>query len=201
MAKKFLKYTSICLLFIAVFIISYYCTLKIDSKKMQAKKPKTTNSVGVNTDNSQESQSDSIDSNTKIVFKNYYKKSKETIVDKTQTANELGILSKKQLADKYGAEGYEVLSISSTEISLVKELNQYSPNKNLPNKYVLGIYNGFMAIYRTDKDGNMYIEDKTKDITKVKVSNLREEDIRLLNSGEMQFNSREEAEAKLEDYI
>lgn len=201
MAKKFLKYTSICLLFIAVFIISYYCTLKIDSKKMQAKKPKTTNSVGVNTDNSQESQSDSIDSNTKIVFKNYYKKSKETIVDKTQTASELGILSKKQLADKYGAEGYEVLSISSTEISLVKELNQYSPNKNLPNKYVLGIYNGFMAIYRTDKDGNMYIEDKTKDITKVKVSNLREEDIRLLNSGEMQFNSREEAEAKLEDYI
>lgn len=201
MAKKFLKYTSICLLFIAVFVISYYCTLKIDSKKMQAKKPKITNSVGVNTDNSKESQSDSIDSNTKIVFKNYYKKSKETIVDKTQTANELGILSKKQLADKYGAEGYEVLSISSTEISLVKELNQYSPNKNLPNKYVLGIYNGFMAIYRTDKDGNMYIEDKTKDITKVKVSNLREEDIRLLNSGEMQFNSKEEAEAKLEDYI
>lgn len=200
MAKKLLKYISICILFIAVFIISYYCTIKIDSKKIQAKKPNNS-SIDVNTESSQITQNDSIDYNTKIIFKNYYKKSKETIVEKTQTAGELGISSKKQLADKYGAEGYEVQSISKAEISLIKELEQYSPNKNLPNKYVLGIYNGFIAIYKTDKDGNMYIEDTSKDITKVKVSNLKEEDIRLLNSGELQFNSKEEAEAKLEDYI
>ena len=75
-------------------------------------------------------------------------------------------------------------------------------DKYAPNKYVLGIKNGFIAIYKTDKAGNMFIENENTDITDIKTKRLKEEDIKLLTKGDKYFqcNTREEAQSRLEDY-
>lgn len=75
-------------------------------------------------------------------------------------------------------------------------------DKYMPNKYVVGIKGDNIAIYRTDKSGNMYIEDENKDITDIKTNKLKEQDIHMLTTGDKYFqcDTREEAEARLEDY-
>lgn len=75
-------------------------------------------------------------------------------------------------------------------------------DKYEPNKYVLGIKNGLIAIYKTDNQGNMFIENEKRDVTDIKTSKLKEEDIRLLTKGDKYFecNTRDEAESRLEDY-
>ena len=144
---------------------------------------------------------DYIERSTKIILKTNYKKSNYTIIDKSAAAGDLNILSKKELADKYGVQNYTVESINKNQIVLIRELDQFAPNKNEPNKYVLGIYNGYVAIFRTDSKGNMYIEDKSKDITKIRESNLKKGDIKLFTDGELHFNTIDEAQSELEDYI
>jgi hypothetical protein len=80
---------------------------------------------------------------------------------------------------------------------LIKEVNKYAPNK-----YVLGIKDGYIAIYKTDKDGNMFIENDKVDITDVRTNRLKQADIKLLTKGDKYFqcDTREDAEARLEDY-
>lgn len=67
---------------------------------------------------------------------------------------------------------------------------------------MLGIKNGFIAIYKTDRQGNMFIENEKRDITHISTDRLKQEDIKLLTKGDKYFqcNTREEAEARLEDY-
>lgn len=80
---------------------------------------------------------------------------------------------------------------------MIKNINKYAPDK-----YVLGIKNGFIAIYKTDRQGNMFIENEKRDITHISTDRLKQEDIKLLTKGDKYFqcNTREEAEARLEDY-
>lgn len=133
----------------------------------------------------------------KVIFKIKYNKSGELKTEKEELAGKLVGKSKNEIENIYKTAGYKVNKFGAKEVVLVKEVDKYEPNK-----YVLGIKNGLIAIYKTDNQGNMFIENEKRDITDIKTSKLKNEDIRLLTKGDKYFecNTREEAESRLEDY-
>jgi hypothetical protein len=133
----------------------------------------------------------------KIIFKIKYNKSGELKTEKEELAGKLAGKTKNEVENIYKTAGYKVNKFGAKEVVLVKEVDKYEPNK-----YVLGIKNGLIAIYKTDNQGNMFIENEKRDVTDIKTSKLKEEDIRLLTKGDKYFecNTREEAESRLEDY-
>ena len=133
----------------------------------------------------------------KIIFKIKYNKSGELKTEKEELAGKLAGKTKNEVENIYKTAGYKVNKFGAKEVVLVKEVDKYEPNK-----YVLGIKNGLIAIYKTDNQGNMFIENEKRDVTDIKTSKLKEEDIRLLTKGDKYFecNTREEAESHLEDY-
>ncbi|MFL0194398.1 hypothetical protein ACJDU8_02230 [Clostridium sp. WILCCON 0269] len=132
-----------------------------------------------------------------LIFKIKYDKSGDYQVEKEESAKELSGKSKSEVEDMYKDVGYKIQTFNSKEIILTKEVDKYAPNK-----YVLGIKGDVIAIYKTDKEGNMFIENEKTDITDIKIKKLKEEDIKLLTKGDKYFqcNTREEAQSRLEDY-
>lgn len=141
---------------------------------------------------------DIISANTKVVFKTQYIKSGD-YDEKIQNVSEKVIgKSREEIEQIYKNDGYKLESMDSTKIILVKSVDSYAPNK-----YVFGIKEGRLAIYRTDNNGYQYIEDESKDITPIRAETLKKLDLELLIKGakQFEFDTREQAEAKLEDYI
>lgn len=138
-----------------------------------------------------------VSDSAKIIFKIKYDKSGELKIEKEESAGKLTGKKKSEVEKIYKSVGYKVQKFSAKEVILVKDMDKYAPDK-----YVLGIKDGAIAIYKTDKQGNMFIENEKRDITRIKTSRLKQEDIRLLTKGDKYFqcNTREEAEARLEDY-
>lgn len=185
---------------ITIFSLSYYvCVSKLKVTNIKNYKHQ------VNSDNSGISDSLTVDSNlngvvsadANIVFKVKYIKSGEVIKEKEEKAQQLAGKKKDEVDEVYKNNGYKVQSITSSEVVLMKEIDKYAPNK-----YVLGIKDERVAIYKTDKDGNMFIENDKSDITDIKTDKLKEADIQLLTKGDKYFqcDTREDAESRLEDY-
>lgn len=185
---------------VAIFSLSYYICinkLKITSIKnnryvINSNEESERGSLAANSNN------DTIVSkNSTIVFKVQYNKSGEIVLEKEEAVGNLVGKSKNDVDEIYKNDGYMVESISSLQVVLMKKVDKY-----VPNKYVLGIKDGYIAIYKTDKDGNMFIENEKRDITDIKTDRLKQADIQLLNKGDKYFqcDTREDAEARLEDY-
>lgn len=134
---------------------------------------------------------------TSIVFQIRYKKSGDKLIEKVEKGKNISEKTRNTLEERYKKEDYKLEEASSTKIILVKEVDKYSPNK-----YVLGIKGEYLAIYRTDSKGDMFIENEERDITSKKIDILKEQDINLLTNGSRYFqcNTREEALSRLEDY-
>ncbi|NMM61202.1 hypothetical protein HBE96_00495 [Clostridium sp. P21] len=185
---------------IAIFSLSYYlCINKLRSTNVKENKYKAENrskdlGKAVTVDSNVNT---SLSSNAKVVFKKKYVKSGEIVTEKEENAGNLAGKKKKELDQVYKGQGYSVASIKPSEVVFMKEFDRYAPNK-----YVLGIKDKFIAIYKTDKEGNMFLEDEKRDITDVKIDKLKKADIDLLTKGDKYFqcNTREDAEARLEDY-
>lgn len=195
MTKKYIKILSLCLAFAVVFLMIYYLSLK--NLNLHISDNKKTKSISTVSKEQNSGNEDYIERSTKIVFKTIYKKSNSTVTDKSVTAGDMNILSKSELADRCKYEGYTIESISRNQIVLIKELDQFAPNKNEPNKYVLGISDGYVAIFKTDSQGYMHVEYRSD----IKESILKDADKRMLTEGDLSFNTKDEAESELENYI
>lgn len=146
---------------------------------------------GVNTDK--------IEKGAECTFKTKYTKSGELFDDRT-----INIPSKyvgrsvDNFEKNYSDEGYEFNSRDGKNIIMLRKLDRYSPDK-----YVLGIKNGFVAIYKTDSSGKMFIEDEKSDVTNISISKLKQGDIDILTNGrnDLQFNTKSDAQANLEGFV
>lgn len=184
-----------------IFSLSYYIAIdKIKSNNKENRDDK----IQVNNVNDemekiavQGNADEKISPDASITFKIRYKKSGDTIIEKVEKGKNISEKTRNTLEERYKKEDYKLEEVSSTKLILVKEVNTY-----LPNKYVLGIKGDYIAIFRTDSKGEMYIEDEEKDITSKRIDNLKEQDINLLTNGSRYFqcNTREEALSCLEDY-
>lgn len=189
------------MLCISIFSLTYYMsTAKIkkvsdDEGKLQVSNVNKKNNVNV-----QGEKENKLNDTGSIILKTKYTKSGDLLIDKTVKSKNIPDLkekTKEELESKFKKDGYSMESFDSNKAILVKEVDKYSPNK-----YVLGIKGDYLAIYKTDKFGDMYIEDEKTDITEKKISHLKEQDIHLLTKGDKYFQceTKEEALARLEDY-
>lgn len=173
----------------ATFIISF----DLGMKKFNNNTGLTTQKDNLpNSDNvaSSFSQGDIVSPKAKIVLKVEYKKSGD-IVDIEAVPSEF-IGKDKQTIEKLG---YTVESISTEEVVLKKVVDSYAPNK-----YVLGVKGQYIAIYKTDDKGNMYIEDIEKDVTDIEVPTQGDYELLLKGSKDFQFDTKEAVIEKLGEY-
>ena len=71
-----------------------------------------------------------------------------------------------------------------------------------PNKYYIGEKDGFLAIYKTDNDGTLLIEN-SEDVysNNKKVDNLRESDKNKIKNFEFEYDTKEDAEEGLSEFL
>lgn len=198
--RKKIRTILLVILTISIFSLScYLCVNKLKVANLNEEKYKVQNeskdidkSITVDSN-----MNTSLSPNAKVIFEKKYIKSGEIITEKEESAGNLAGKKKSELNQVYKGQGYSLESMKSSEVVFVKEFDRYAPNK-----YVVGIKDGFIAIYKTDKDGNMFIEDEKRDVTDIKTDRLKKADIELLTKGDKYFqcNTREDAEARLEDY-
>ncbi len=198
--RKKIRTILLVILTILIFSLSYYlCINKLKSANFKEDKYKVQNeSKDIDKTMTVDSNMNtSLSPNAKVIFEKKYIKSGEVINEKEESAGNLAGKKKSELNQVYKGQGYSLESMKPSEVVFVKEFDRYAPNK-----YVVGIKDGFIAIYKTDKDGNMFIEDEKRDITDIKTDRLKKADIELLTKGNKYFqcNTREDAEARLEDY-
>ena len=100
-----------------------------------------------------------VTNNTKIIFKTYYEKTRDTIIKERElpimivgkTLDEL----KDYLVANYG--GWSIREINKDEVVLYQTTNQVSPNH-----YVIKNYNGYITIFQVDEEGNMKLINQTE---------------------------------------
>ncbi|WP_055668023.1 hypothetical protein [Desnuesiella massiliensis] len=147
------------------------------------------------------SSADMINDNAKIVLR-----TKNSTNGKVEEVGKLTVfelkeklgnkIQKSTLEDFYAKEGYKLYSFDKNEIIFIKE----SSGNFEANKYYLGVENGFIAIFKSDNDGKLIIEDRVNDVTKKSIESLPEGDRRILRNYELKFNTKEEAEEQLTEF-
>ena len=200
MDKRRIRTILLVILTITIFSLSYYvCINRLKSTNIKKSRYQVNGGKKGSSDylTVHSNVDDVVSANANVIFKLKYVKSGEILTEKAEKAEGLVGKRKSQVDEAYKDEGYKVQNITSSEVVLVREVDKYAPNK-----YVLGIKDDCIAIYKTDKDGNMFIENDKRDITDIKIDKLKPADIQLLTKGDKYFqcDTREDAEARLEDY-
>lgn len=183
------------ILTIMVFALSLYiCITKIKDYNSDKDIYQVKQYDSVNANSGVDSK---ISSRCNLIFKVKYGKSGDVKIEKEESAERFAGDTKADIQKIYKNTAYKVNSFSPLEVVLVKDVDKYSPGK-----YVLGIKDGYIAIFKTDDKGNMFIEDTSRDITDIKTSRLKQKDIELLTKGDKYFqcDTKEDAESRLEDY-
>lgn len=189
------------MLCISIFSLTYYISaVRIKNNSNDNGKLQVSNVDKNNNLNVQGEKKKKLNDDGSIVLKTKYTKSGDLLIDKTEKLKDISDLkekTKEEIESKFNKDGYSIESFDSDKAVLIREIDKYSPNK-----YVLGINGEYLAIYKTDKFGNMFIENEETDITKRKIDHLKEQDIQLLTKGDKYFQceTKEEALARLEDY-
>ncbi|MCT8977182.1 hypothetical protein N4T77_11270 [Clostridium sp. CX1] len=198
MDKRKIRTVLLVFLTITIFGLSYYiCISKLKNTNLKKDRYQVENNKGRDALTVNSSAEGIISTGSNVIFKTKYAKSNEIIIDKEEKARDISAKNKSQIEETYKDEGYKVQSMTPSEVIMMREVDKYAPNK-----YVLGIKDQCIAIYKTDKDGNMFIENDKRDITDIRIDKLKQADIQLLTRGDNYFqcDTREEAESRLEDY-
>jgi len=192
------KYT---ILICTVLVISFFSSYLIFSKASNKDKFNTntlnnTSSVNAyNLANKETLNDETVNKDTKIIFKVEYKKSGEIFNEKVNdNVSSLVGKTKKDIEGIYAVKGYIIKEMDSNHLVLLKSFDRYSPQK-----YVIDIYKvgNCVAIFKTDGEGKESIEDPDKDIKfDTKLSDIKEGDLdtMLVGRKSLQFDSREDAE-------
>lgn len=172
---------------ISIFLVSFMATdLYIKSKNNSGDSDETSSTIN--------SSNEYLDEDTKVVLeKNGSKEAEKTL---------------KETIDEYGLEGnitQDELTLALAEYgykfnSVANNIIYYERDSKLglePNKYYIGEYEGYIAIYKTDSKGELKIEDEEKDVYTTKFENLPSQDKNSIKNYERVYDTKEEAEYEL----
>lgn len=143
-----------------------------------------------------------------IVLKDSYKivLTKRTVDDDIIVENNLDVktikkeldvreLNVEQVVEFYKQKGYSVSSTDDYQMIFERAVGTLEPNK-----YYIGDKDGYIAIYKSDVNGIPVIENED-DITQREVSLLMEIDQNMIRNYEMVFDTKEECEEALSNFI
>lgn len=107
-------------------------------------------------------------------------------------------LTINKLCSALKEKGYELEDADESELTFKREVSK-SVN---PNKYYIGEKEGYLAIYKSDDNGNLIIENDTdvyKDNKKVEM--LPEDDKIKISNFELEYDTKEDAEEDLSEFL
>ncbi len=173
--NKIILGVSLCILML-VFAITYFVTFSFNSKK---------NGV------------DFVNKNTyEVALKN---NTKELIIVDTDKNGEFFEKSKMKIdildinrlfTEIYPLSGYEIIDFNNKSITIKETSNK----KFEPNMYYIGEKNGYITVFRSDDNGDLFIENESSDISSKKVDLLPTTDRELVLNYELKSNERGEVE-------
>jgi hypothetical protein len=175
---------------VIIFFITYYL-----SDKYIANKNIKNNAVEA----SEMNKNNELNNNTKIyLFSGNNKEKESTIADLKKELNIDGNLTKSELSKALSEKGYVLELNSNGEMTYKRNISKAVK----PNKYYIGEKDGFLAIYKTDKDGILAIEN-SEDVysNNKKVDSLREGDKQKIKNFEFEYNSKDEAEEGISEFL
>ena len=126
--------------------------------------------------------------NTQLIFKTYYNSCRHTVEKAVQAINDEVNMNEQQLKEKYN--GWELTGFSPPIVEFSRTVDTYCPNH-----YIIGVDNGFIAIYVYDEDGHKVMQEKT-DISSM---TLTPEDQQALYGG-IVVDTEEQKEQTLEGF-
>lgn len=190
MINKKKLFISMTIILALIFSITYYL-----SDKYITNKKAINNAVEASEINKSNELSDS----KKIYLFSGEKKEKElTIADLKKELKIDGNLTQAELSKVLKDKGY-ALEIEANGSMTYKKNDSKSVK---PNKYYIGEKDGFLAIFKTDKDGILLIEN-SEDVysESKKVADLREMDKNKIKNFEFEYDSKEDAEESLSEFL
>lgn len=190
MINKKKLFIGMTIILVFIFCITYYVSDKyITNKNIKYNAVKA----------SETNKNNKLSDNSKIYLFSGEKKEKElTIAELKKELNIDGSLTKGELSKALSDKGYVLELNADGEMTYKKDISKAVK----PNKYYIGEKNGFLAIYKSDKDGILLIESN-EDVysDNKKVDNLREIDRNKIRNFEFEYESKEDAEENLSEFI
>ncbi|WP_297420815.1 hypothetical protein [Clostridium sp.] len=190
MLNKKKLFISMAITLALIFFITYYLSDRYIANKNVKNNTVTTSEI--NKDNQ-------LSDNTKIYLFSGEKKEKElTLAELKKELNIDKNLTVAELSKALKDNGY-VLEISSNgEMTYKKDLSKVVK----PNKYYIGEKDGYLAIYKTDNNGTLLIENSNDVYSdNKKVDNLSELDKDKIKNFKLEFNSKDDAEESLSEFL
>lgn len=185
---KLLGLVSMIILFVGSFTVTYY----VINKDLNGEEVVMASSHNI------EEKYDSVN----IIYKTKFLANEEnsqgnTTLDQSiekfgEEKDDILSMSKEELESNFAKRNYKLESVIKNEIILLREVDKHLYK---PNKYIVGIKDGFVAVLKTKENNEAYIEDMDKDITDISIENLPVADLEYLKRGreDYEFDTKEQA--------
>lgn len=141
-----------------------------------------------------------LDNNVKIsLFKGDILEKRKSLSDLKKDLKLSEDLSQEELGEALETLGYSLESETGLEYIFKRDVKDSAE----ANKYYIKEYEGYLAIYKADENGNLSIEDESKDVYRdcVKFDDLPEGDKEMINNMQLVYNTKEEAQLDISDII
>ena len=185
------KVTLFIVLLIVCFFSTYFIVDRLTNSKHKDVSDNQSKTIVYNNTNS-------LSDDMKIILK------VDGVVEKSETLkdfkldNEIDSVNEQFLVDYYASKGYSVESLSEKKVVLNKDKEVILE----PNKYYLGEKDGYFAIYKSDENGKVFIEDES-DIYRSSgmVNTIPENDQEDIKNFKLGYDTKNEAKEILSGYI
>ncbi|MDD7683423.1 MAG: hypothetical protein PUJ05_10850 [Clostridium sp.] len=181
-------------LFIVLLIVCFFSTYFIVDRLTNSKNKDVNDNQSKTTVYNTNSLSDDM----KIILK------VDGIVETSETLKEFKLdnnidnVNEQFLVDYYASKGYSVESLSEKKVVLNKDEEVILE----PNKYYLGEKDGYFAIYKSDENGKVFIEDESDVYRSSKMVNtIPKDDQEAIKSFKFGYDTKDEAKEILSGYI
>ena len=181
-------------LFIVLLIVCFFSTYFIVDRLTNSKNKDVNDNQSKTTVYNTNSLSDDM----KIILK------VDGIVETSETLKEFKLdnnidnVNEQFLVDYYASKGYRVESLSEKKVVLNKDEEVILE----PNKYYLGEKDGYFAIYKSDENGKVFIEDESDVYRSSKMVNtIPKDDQEAIKSFKFGYDTKDEAKEILSGYI
>ena len=141
-----------------------------------------------------------LSNNVKIsLFKGDILEKQKSLSDLKKDLNLDDDLSEQKLGEALETLGYSLESETGSEYVYKRDVEDSAE----ANKYYIKEYDGYLAIFKCDENGNLFIEDKNKDVYRnsIKFEDLPEGDKEMINNMQLVYNTKEEAQLDISDII
>ena len=134
-----------------------------------------------------------------VLYKDDIKEQETTLKELKKNLEVKEDLNEEDLSELLSGKGYVLDGVYDKQIIYRRSVKDSIE----PNMYYIGECDGWIAIYTSDDEGNLTINDPQNDIIKEgkKFKNLTENDQTIIKNRELKFASKDEAEEKISELV